>query len=121
MITINVDLKPSFQKKVNPETYKEALKKAITQTTFEAESRCKKECPVRTGTLMRGHSSDVKDLEGTVSNGIEYAEYVIHGTRYQSANNYPGRVVSSLKSQNYATKAFKSALKSTGVLWLNPY
>jgi len=115
MITINVDFRDSFYKKTNSTTYKTALNTAIRKTTLEAESRCKKESPVRTGTLMRGHGSSFGELEGIVSNGVEYAKYVVKGTKYQSANNYPGRVVSSLKSEDYLGKAFKSALKQSGV------
>ena len=116
MLKIDVDLRPSFKKKVNPATYRKALDLAIRQSTLYAENQCKRECPVRTGTLMRGHSSSFGNNVGYVRNGVEYAKYVIHGTKYQSANNYPGRVANSLKSQNYVTNAFKSALKSTGVL-----
>ncbi len=116
MITIDIEFKPSFKKKIDPTTYKNALNHAIKQTTLEAESRCKKECPVDTGTLMRGHGSVFGELEGTVNNGVEYAEYVINGTRYQQANNYPGRVVSSLKSEDYLGKSFKTALRQSGVL-----
>lgn len=116
MITINIDFRPSFRKKVDPTTYKNALNHAIKQTTLEAESRCKKECPVDTGTLMRGHGSMLGELEGGVTNGVEYAKYVVEGTKYQQANNYPGRVVSSLKSDDYLGKAFKTALGQSGVL-----
>ena len=116
MLTINVDFQPSFYKKINSETYKTALNTAIRRTTLEAESRCKKECPVQTGTLMRGHGTTLNDLEGCVTNGVEYTKYVVGGTKYQSANNYPGRVVSSLKSEDYLGKSFKTALRQSGVL-----
>jgi len=115
MITISVDYKPSFYKKTNPETYRTALKTTIRKATLEAESQCKKECPVQTGTLMRGHASSFGELEGSVTNGVEYAKYVIYGTKYQSANNYPGRVVANLKSQDYLGKTFKEALSQSGV------
>ena len=115
MIEISVDYKPSFYKKTNSQNYKTALNTAIRQTTLEAESQCKKEAPVQTGTLMRGHASTFAELEGCVTNGVEYAKYVIYGTKYQSANNYPGRVVSNIKSQDYLGKAFKTALRQTGV------
>lgn len=116
MISINITINDSYLKKINPQTYTDAIGLTIKQTTFEAESRCKKECPVRTGTLMRGHSSTFSGLNGSVSNGVEYAEYVIYGTKYQSANNYPERVVNSLESDSYVESAFSNALSNSGIL-----
>jgi hypothetical protein len=115
MITIEVDYRESFFKKTNSQTYKTALNTAIKRTTLEAESQCKKESPVRTGRLMGGHASTFGELEGCVTNGVEYAQFVIEGTKNQAANNYPGRVVANLKSTDYLGKSFKTALRQSGV------
>lgn len=115
-LTAFIELKPSFKKKVNHSAVQKAMQNTIRKTTLKAENGCKKECPVRTGKLMRSHSNHIGANEGQVRNSAGYAVYVVHGTRRQKANNYPLRVMQNISSQQFAGKTFMQELKNQGVL-----
>lgn len=114
MINIDVQINPSFYKKVNHQIVEEATQVMIKNTTLKAEGDCKKEAPYQTGNLRRSHSSDISEDEGLVQNSAEYAVYVVHGTSKMDANNYPERVANELSSKQYMSKTFKNELKRRG-------
>ena len=124
--SIEVQINPSFYKKVNHSIIKKCEADVIKKTTLEAESRCKKKSPgpgnqlpntlyKASGNLRRGHSSEISDEEGLVKNNMNYWVYVVHGTSKMPARNYPQKVANELASERYMSKAMKSALKQNGV------
>ena len=60
--------------------YKELIVDAVAGTTLEWTRRVKKATPVDTGRLRAAWQTDIKPLEGTVSNNVVYAEPVCFGT-----------------------------------------
>ena len=110
MYKCEVLYKESLKRKIDPDLMEKIASNVIRQGTLEAERRCKTECPVKTGELKRGHSSNIRKLEGTVSNNVEYARFVIHGTSKQSPNNYPARVVKSMSTQKYVGRIARQEL-----------
>jgi hypothetical protein len=59
--------------------YKELIVDAVAGTTLEWTRRVKKATPVDTGRLRAAWQTDIKPLEGTVSNNVIYAEPVCFG------------------------------------------
>tara|TARA_R100000234_G_scaffold2800_1_gene2348 strand:- start:163 stop:501 length:339 start_codon:yes stop_codon:yes gene_type:complete len=59
--------------------YKELIVDAVAGTTLEWTRRVKKETPVDTGRLRAAWQTDIKPLEGTVTNNVVYAEPVCFG------------------------------------------
>ena len=59
--------------------YKELIVDAVAGTTLERTRRVKKATPVDTGRLRAAWQTDIKPLEGTVSNNVVYAEPVCFG------------------------------------------
>ena len=115
-INVEITINESFFKKVNA-PWKEIFNQVIRDVTLEAEARCKREAPIRTGALRRGHSSDLsKDLTGYIRDSMHYWIYVVYGTKYQQANPYTQRVCDSLASEKWASNRAKMILKSYGVL-----
>ena len=60
--------------------YKELIVDAVAGTTLEWTRRVKKATPVDTGRLRAAWQTDIKPLEGTVSNNVFYSEPVCFGT-----------------------------------------
>lgn len=116
MIDVDVEIEPSFRKKINRSIIKECEAITVKNTTLEAESRCKKICPYDTGALMRGHSTSISPELGTVRNRRDYWVFVVFGTSKMEARNYPQVVVNSLYSENYMSRTFKTQLAKKGVL-----
>ena len=110
-----VEIKPSFRKKVNHSIYVNALKSTIRDATKDAEMGCRATCPVDTGRLRSGHSSEVNGLEGKVRNSVDYWRYVVYGTKNRKPNNYPKRAVTKIKG-DYAKRKYFQHLRSSGVL-----
>ena len=59
--------------------YKELIVDAVAGTTLEWTRRVKKATPVDTGRLRAAWQTDIKPLEGTVTNKVVYAEPVCFG------------------------------------------
>jgi len=59
--------------------YKELIVDAVAGTTLEWTRRVKKATPVDTGRLRAAWQTDIKPLEGTVTNNVVYAEPVCFG------------------------------------------
>ena len=59
--------------------YKELIVDAVAGTTLEWTRRVKKATPVDTGRLRGAWQTDIKPLEGTVTNNVVYAEPVCFG------------------------------------------
>ena len=59
--------------------YKELIVDAVAGTTLEWTRRVKKATPVATGRLRAAWQTDIKPLEGTVTNNVVYAEPVCFG------------------------------------------
>lgn len=113
---IDVDLKDSFLKKADKKTWTDIISGSLDLLTLEAEKQCKIECPVDTGNLKRGHSSDIPyGLEKSVRNDVEYAPYVIDGTRYQPPNDYPSMVKLRLSDNKVFEQALEQNEKKFGV------
>ena len=110
MYKCEVLYKESLKRKLEPELMEKIASEVIRKGTLEAEKRCKAECPVRTGKLKGGHKHNIQKLESTVSNNVEYAPYVIHGTHKQSPNNYPARVVKTMSNQKYVGRLARQEL-----------
>jgi hypothetical protein len=58
---------------------KEAVKDLVKATTLEWTKRVKKATPVDTGRLRAAWETDIKPLQGTVTNNLPYAEPVCFG------------------------------------------
>ena len=59
--------------------YQELIVDAVAGTTLEWTRRVKKATPVDTGRLRAAWQTDIKPLEGTVSNNVVYSEPVCFG------------------------------------------
>ena len=59
--------------------YKGLIVDAVAGTTLEWTRRVKKATPVDTGRLRAAWQTDIKPLEGTVSNNVVYSEPVCFG------------------------------------------
>ena len=127
MIQMDVEINPSFYKKVNHEILKKCESLVIKKTTLEAENRCKKKSPgpgnqlpnttyKASGHLRRGHSSEITDEEGLVRNSQDYAVYVVHGTSKMPARNYPKQVADELSNERYMSATLTDKLKRQGVI-----
>ena len=60
--------------------FEELVIDLVQATTLEWEGRVKKATPVDTGRLRAAWQTDIKPLEGTVTNNVVYAEPVCFGT-----------------------------------------
>ena len=61
----------------------------VSKATFDVEAEAKTVVPVDTGNLKNSITANlVKPLEGVVSTGVEYAEYVEYGTSKMAAQPY---------------------------------
>ena len=58
---------------------KEAVEKLVASTTLQWTTRVKLATPVDTGRLRAAWDLDIKPLEGTITNNVEYAEPVCFG------------------------------------------
>ena len=127
MINVDVKVNPSFYKKIAHNIVKEAESQTIKKTTFEAENRCKKKSPgpgnqlpgtdyKASGSLRRGHSSEIHENEGLVKNNMNYWVYVVYGTSKMPARNYPQQVANELSSEKFMSNTLINELKKKGVL-----
>ena len=60
--------------------FEELVVDLVAATTLEWTKRVKKATPVDTGRLRAAWQTDIKPLEGTVTNNLVYAEPVCFGT-----------------------------------------
>ena len=111
--SVDVTINQSFYNKTNQDNYKKAINQTVKLVTYEAEDGCINECPVRTGFLRDSHYSQFNDTAGRVMNSAEYAHDVIYGTAVSRSNNYPERVLNSMK-MDYG-RLFREALIDLGV------
>ena len=90
---IKVEIMPSGEKKLGA-NWDNILGEIIGEVALQTETECKKEAPVRTGSLMRGHSTKRNGpLEASIHNNMNYWTYVVYGTYKMAANNYPQRAL----------------------------
>ena len=126
-VNIDVQLEPSFRKKINHAAVKSAEEVAIRNTTLEAEKRCKIQSPGpgnqlpgttyrASGNLRRSHSTQISSNQGLVKNNAHYRWYVIFGTSRMPARNYPQKIVNELSSENYITRTVLTELRRRGVI-----
>lgn len=137
---IKIEFKDSFTKKTDPKRYNNAIKRTIRNVTLEAESRCKKEAPKKTGNLRGGHNSVIIGFTGAVVNKKKYWRDVVFGTKPHTIkpktrnvlkwendgethyakevnhpgtapNNYPQRVLKSLIRDQVAARIFNSIIQ----------
>lgn len=111
MLSVNITVSPTLARTLSHEKYKEALNKSIEKTLTDAKDGCQKICPVDTGRLRDGHETEMKDLEGYVTEEAPYWIYVVHGTSRMAARNYPSWVMNEIMGSNKPAKYFKEALK----------
>ena len=127
MIDIQVELEPSFKRKINHQAVKRAEQTTIRNTTLEAEKRCKVQAPgpgnqlpgtkyKAIGRLRRSHSVKLSDDEGQVKNSTNYWRFVVFGTRKMPARNYPQKIVKQLSGENYMTRTMLTELRRMGVI-----
>jgi phage gpG-like protein len=126
-VNIDVQLEPSFRKKINHAAVQAAEQATIRNTTLQAEKLCKVQAPgpgnqlpgttyKASGNLRRSHSTQIGSNEGLVRNNAHYANYVIHGTSKMPARNYPQKVANELSSSNYMTRMMLTELRRRGVI-----
>ena len=116
-ISLKVDFNESFNKKVDQTIWTKIISESLDLLTLEAEKQCKIECPVRTGNLKRGHTTNMPfGLEKYVMNNVEYAPYVVYGTKNQNPNDYPGRVKIKLFHSNALEQALHIKEKKYGLI-----
>ena len=96
---------------------REAVGNLVAATTLEWTSRVKKATPVDTGRLRSAWQTDIKPLEGTVTNNVVYAEPVCFGvnlppswggayrTRQQTVAGFPELIGKELEI--YAKKEYE--------------
>ncbi len=111
--SVDVQINQNFYNKTNTDNYRKAINQTVKLVTYEAEDGCINECPVRTGFLRDSHYTEFNDTVGRVMNSADYAHDVIYGTPRSRSNNYPQRVLNSMKT-DYSS-IFKSALSDVGV------
>lgn len=111
--SVDVQINQGFYNKTNADTYKKAINQTIKLVTYEAEDGCINECPVKTGFLRDSHYTEFNDTVGMVRNSAEYAHDVIYGTPHSRSNDYPQRVLNSMKTDY--NSIFRSALLDLGV------
>lgn len=128
MIDIDVQFEPSFKKKINHRAVKSAEKKAIRNTTLEAEKRCKVQAPgpgnqlpgtkyQAVGRLRRSHTPHITDEEGQVRNtSAPYWRFVAFGTSKMPARNYPQKIANELASEKYITRTILTELRRQGMI-----
>ena len=127
MIDIQVEIEPSFRKKINHAAVKRAEAETIKNTTLEAEKRCKVQAPgpgnqlpgtkyKAVGRLRRSHSPHISETEGQVRNSTNYWRYVVFGTSKMPARNYPKKIVNQLSSEKYMTRTMLTSLRRQGVI-----
>ena len=58
----------------------EAVSKLVKKTTLEWDKRVKQQTPVDTGRLRNAWQTEVKPLEGRISNNVVYADRTRQGT-----------------------------------------
>lgn len=112
-VTCELEINPSFYKKLNLEP---VIKDTIKDITLKAEAECKRQCPYDTGFLRRSHSSNMDGLTGEVRNNAGYAEPVIYGHHSYSGNDYPSRVLKGLSSTNTVNNLLNKNLKKRGII-----
>ncbi len=59
---------------------KECVEDLVEATTLKWTREVKKETPVDTGRLRAAWQTDIKPLQGTITNNLPYAEPVCYGT-----------------------------------------
>lgn len=64
------------------------LPEIIRKNTLSIERKAKKYAPVDTGQLRRSIVSDCNENKGEVNVGVEYGDFVEHGTRKMTAQPY---------------------------------
>lgn len=109
---VSIKFNPSWYKKTDHNTIKQCIAKTIKDTTLEAEKRCKSKAPVDTGNLMRSHSSQYEENEGSVHNSADYWSYVVFGTCKMAARNYPEQVCKELGQNKYMSNRMKEYIAS---------
>lgn len=57
------------------------IQRAIKKAVIELQGETIRITPVKTGRLRSGFQTEIKPLQGTLYNPLEYAEYVHEGTR----------------------------------------
>ena len=102
---------------------REAVEDLVAATTLEWTKRVKKATPVDTGRLKSAWQTDIKPLQGTVTNNLPYAEPVCFGvnlppswkgvyrTRQRTVKGYPeliGKELNSYIARQYAKILRKS-------------
>ena len=115
-LTVDLTFTESFRKKTDPDTWKTIISECLNDVTDELLKECKEECPVDTGNLRDGHEANKPDgFEKGITNNVEYAPYVIYGTMYRDANDYPSRAVEKVQNNNTMEESFKKRVKQKGI------
>jgi hypothetical protein len=96
---------------------REAVEDLVAATTLEWTRRVKKATPVDTGRLRAAWQTDIKPLEGTITNNLAYAEPVCFGanlppswggvyrTRQKTVAGFPELIGKEL--EQYARKEYE--------------
>lgn len=140
---IKVEIMPSCEKKLGA-NWDNILGEIIGEVALQAETECKKEAPVKTGSLMRGHSTKRNgSLEASVHNNMKYWVNVVYGTSphvivpsgakalyWKGAkhpvtvvhhpgnkpNNYPQRALNKVIGGGYVQKIEQQVLSKNGLI-----
>lgn len=109
---VSVEFAPKFYKKIDSDNFKKCVESTLKKCGEEAVKECISECPVVTGNLRDHHSLKTSKDVVEVVNDCGYAGYVAFGTSKQAPNNYPSRVISKLKTDDFIGNAFEKECKS---------
>lgn len=116
MITIDVKFSDSFHKKLDSNTLKTALDRAIDHTIHDAENTCRREAPIDTGNLRESiHKNKPEPCVGElICRGADYWSYLQYGTSKMNANPFVTRTANQVmpKLKEYSL----DELNSMGVL-----
>ncbi len=108
---VSFKINPSFYEKLDEIRAKNALIRALKQTTLDLHQACMDECPKDTRTLMRSHSYEVRDddriIEGIIRNGTHYWSYVALGTSKRRADPYITRAIQKVQPGKKIAENFK--------------
>lgn len=97
MITVDVKFSDSFHKKLDSNTFKTALDRAIDHTISDAENTCRREAPVDTGNLRRSiHKNKPGHCVGEIRSRAHYWVYVQYGTSKMKANPFVTRTANQV-------------------------
>ncbi len=124
VLNIIIETTPEFDRKMNTD-WDEILSDILNEVSQEAYDYITNPgvgvkggaepsggAPVDTGNLITNHKlNQTSQLEKTIDNNVDYAQYVINGTSTIPPNDYPQRTIEYIINQGYIQKAVEDNVK----------